>query len=77
MTWRELKNYINKQARENKDFLDEVARVYDFQNGDEYEADVTELLGDSEEDESGWVPYLSINTEDVENETETKEASVD
>jgi hypothetical protein len=77
MTWRELKNYINKQARENKDFLNEVARVYDFNNGNEHEADVTELHGDSEEDESGWVPYLSINTEDVANETETKEASVD
>jgi len=77
MTWRELKNYINKQARENKDFLDEKVRVYDFCAGDEYEADVTELHGDAEEDESGWIPYLSINTEDVENETETKEASVD
>jgi hypothetical protein len=77
MTWRELKNYINKQARENKDFLNEVARVFDFHTGSEHEADVTELHGDSEEDESGWVPYLSINTEDVENETETKEASVD
>lgn len=82
MTWRELKNFINKHARERKEFLDTEVNLYDFKDGEEYEVDVTELLcGEDEVEESensNWVPYLSINDcEEDNNETETKEASVD
>ncbi len=82
MTWRELKNYINKKARERKEFLDTEVNVYDFKDGEEYVIDVTELLcGEDEVEESensNWIPYLSINdNEDTTDETETKEASID
>jgi hypothetical protein len=79
MTWRELKNFINKQARQNKDFLDNEVKLYDYSDGEEYSADITELLCDKEEsnnDQSNWTPYLSINNEEEYNETEVKETGV-
>ena len=80
MTWRELKNFINKQARLNKDFLETDVKLYNYDNGDQNDVDITELLcGDeeSENDNSNWVPYLSINDEEQDNETENEEASID
>lgn len=79
MTWRELKNFINKKARDRKEFLDTDVSLYDFKTGDEYTVNTTELLGESdEEDDSNWIPYLSINEEEeTTNETETKETSID
>jgi ribosomal protein L31E len=81
MTWRELKNFINKRARNNKLFLDSDVNLYNFEDGSEYPVDTTELSCNKEEsdDENGtnWVAYLSINDEGSNNETETKEASVD
>lgn len=84
MTWRELKNLINKKAREDKSFLDNIVNIYNFQDGEEHEVDVTELsCGNeeiSEDSQTNWVTYLSINhekEEGIENETETKETSVD
>jgi hypothetical protein len=80
MTWRELKNFINKQARLNKDFLETDVKLYNYENGDENDVDITELLcndDESENDNSNWVPYLSINDEEQDNETETEEASID
>ena len=78
MTWRELKSYIEKQ---DEDFMDSDIQVYDFSDGSEYEADVTELLfGEDEEEEAGWVPYLTINQKEYDDDNakgETKETSVD
>ena len=80
MTWRELKNFINKNTRENKTFLDTEVQLYDFKNGEEYQVDVTELsCGDDEIDElseTNWVPYLSINDEELDNENQDEEASI-
>lgn len=80
MTWRELKNFINKQARLNKDFLETDVKLYNYDNGDENDVDITELLcndDESENNNSNWVPYLSINDEEQDNETENEEASID
>lgn len=82
MTWRELKNFINKTARKRKDFLDNTINLYDFANGDEHTVGVTELLCGEDEgnDESNWIPYLSINDKkelENDNQTETKETSID
>lgn len=81
MTWRELKNFINKRARDNKLFLDTDVNLYDFNNGEEHPVDITELSCSGEEVEDGndtnWVAYLSINEKELDDETETKEASVD
>ena len=80
MTWRELIAYIDGQA-ENKDtdFLDSDIKVYDFNDGSEYEANVTELLCGEDNKETGWVPYLTINHEGEENDNENKikETSID
>lgn len=79
MTWRELKNYINKSARSNTDFLDSEVKLYNFSTGDENLVDITELLCGEEESEhetSNWVSYLSINQEELDNETE-EETSID
>lgn len=80
MTWRELKNFINKRARENKCFLDNEVNLYDFKDGEEYSVDITELSCGNDEIESGsdnnWVAYLSINEEEFINETKTKETSI-
>jgi hypothetical protein len=84
MTWRELKNLINKKAREDKSFLDNAINIYNFEDGEEYEVDITELSCSdeeiSEDSQTNWVTYLSINhekEEGIENETETKETSID
>jgi|688.fasta_scaffold574988_3 hypothetical protein len=55
MTWNELKKYIEAQEEY---FLDQPVKLYDFETGDEFFADVTELHGND-----GWIPYISINTE--------------
>ena len=68
MTWRELKKYIDDQ---DKLFLEQSVKLYDFATGDEFFADVTELHNGND----GWIPYISINTE-VEN-GKTQETSVD
>ena len=36
-------------------------RIYNFNDNTEYEAGVTELLFGEDENEDGWVPYLTIN----------------
>ena len=82
MTWRELKNFINKNARNNKCFLDTEVQLYNFKDGEEYPVDITELSCSNDEidenSETNWVPYLSINhEEELDNETETKETGVD
>lgn len=81
MTWRELKNIINKNARQNKSFLDNEVKLYDFKDGEEYPVNITELsCGDDEIDENSetnWVAYLSINDKELDNESETEEASID
>lgn len=80
MTWRELKNFINKRARTNSGFLDSNVNLYDYNDGEEYPVDITELSCSDEEVEHGnetnWVVYLCINDEEQDNETETKEASI-
>jgi hypothetical protein len=80
MTWRQLTQYIFKHSQD-PDFLDSKIKIYDFNDGEEYEANVTELLFGDCEDESGWVPYLTINQEEEEdkndNKNEIKEASID
>jgi hypothetical protein len=74
MTWRELKNFINKRARDNKLFLDTDINLYDFSSGEEYPVDITELSCSDDEVEDGsitnWVAFLSINEKDLEDETE-------
>lgn len=60
LTWGDLKNYINSQS---DDFLSSEVRVYNFEDGTEYDAGVTELLFGEDENEEGWVPYLTINDE--------------
>lgn len=80
MTWRELIAYIAKQAEnQDPDFLDSDIKVYDFNDGSEYKANVTELLFGEDDEETGWVPYLTINHEGEENDNEgkTEEASID
>jgi|688.fasta_scaffold38528_6 hypothetical protein len=81
MTWRELKNFINKRARNNKSFLDADVNLYNFDDGSEHDVDITELSCNKEEsdneDGTNWVVYLSINDKDANDETETTEASVD
>lgn len=81
MTWRELKTFINKRARENNLFLGTDVNLYDFKTGDEHVVNITELSCSDDETEDGnstnWVAYLSINDEEINNETETEEASID
>ena len=60
ITWSDLKNYINSQS---DDFLSSTVRIYNFNDNTEYEAGVTELLFGEDENEDGWVPYLTINEE--------------
>lgn len=68
MTWKELKKYIESQ---DKYFLEQQVKLYDFLSGDEYLADVTEL----HHGHDGWIPYLSINTE--VNNGKIEETSID
>lgn len=77
MTWRELKNFINKQARQSKEFLDEPVNVYNYLTGEQYEADIAELLRDADDEGSGWEPFIAINEKELDNENKSKEASVD
>lgn len=77
MTWQELKDYISNLDEE---FLDSQVKLYDYNTGDEYEVDVTELLineCNDEDENDGWVPYLSINEKELDNEDKTQETSVD
>jgi hypothetical protein len=76
MTWRELKEYIEQQ---DQNFLDSEVNVYDYNDGSEYGANVTELLLGEDDEETGWVPYLTINHEGEENDNEdkTEETSID
>ncbi len=52
MTWRELLRFIKDQ---DKNTLDEEVKIFDYEDGTEHEAEITELLHD------GWVPHLAIN----------------
>lgn len=77
MTWQELKKYISKM---DKCFLDSQVRLYDYKDGEEYEIDITELLineCESDEENDGWVPYLSINEKEIENEDQAKKTGFD
>lgn len=80
MTWRELKNFINKRARDNKGFLDADVNLYDFETELEHEVNLTELSCSNDEAEensdTNWVAYLSINDEETDNETEAEETSI-
>jgi hypothetical protein len=77
MTWRELKNFINKQARNNKHFLDETVNIFDYATGELFAGSLTELLVEATENmDTGWVAYIAINEQELENE-KAKEASVD
>ena len=81
MTWRELKGYIDQQALFIGDeFLDSDINVYDFSDGAEYTGGVTELLFGEDDEETGWVPFITINQEDFENEDSedtTQETGID
>lgn len=79
MTWRELKEYISICEDKDESFLDSNIQVYDFIDGSEYNANVTELLFGDDNDENGWVPYLTINQEgdDDGNQSKIKETSFD
>lgn len=57
MTWEQLRDYIDKSATE---FLQSEIKIYDYNDGVEYSADITELLC-GKADEKGWIPYLTIN----------------
>ena len=83
MTWRELKNFINKQTRERKDFLDAEVNLYDFNDGEEYSVNLTELLCGEDDHEvedtenTNWIPYLSINDiKEQINETKAKKTGI-
>jgi hypothetical protein len=76
MTWKQLRDYIELQSKQNSSFLDKEVCVYNYDDGEEHVADIIELLEEKEEEEhSGWVSYLTINEEEVEN-GKTKETSV-
>lgn len=77
MKWRELKEFISKKSRKDKTFLDEDIEIYDFADGTEYETNITELLTNSDSEDSGWKIYLSINDKECNNEDQTQETSVD
>jgi hypothetical protein len=75
MKWQDLKNYIDTQSKDNKDFLKQDVCVYDYNDGQEHVADIIELLNEKLEDsDSGWVSYITINDE-VEH-GEVKKASI-
>lgn len=80
MTWRDLKNFINKRSKDNELFLEKDVNLYDFSDGEEYEVGITELSCSGEELEDGnntnWVAYLSINEEETEDEDQTEETSI-
>lgn len=80
MTWRELKNFINKQSKKNVGFLDSDINLYNYEDGEEYPISITELSCSDDEIEDGnntnWVVYLCINDEEQNNETKIKETSI-
>jgi hypothetical protein len=76
MKWRELKEFISKKSRKDKQFLDEDIEVYDFADGTEYEVNITELITNADSEDSGWKIYLSINDKECTNENETQETSI-
>lgn len=67
LTWSDLKIYIENQ---DEDFLKNEVRIYDFTDGEEYDAGVTELLFGEDEQGEGWVPYLTINEGDSDESNE-------
>lgn len=76
MTWNELKNFISTM---DESFLNSKIKLYDFHDGQEYQIDITELLineRDDYDENDGWVPYLCINEEELDNETKTKKTSI-
>jgi hypothetical protein len=58
MTWGELKDYIDKHPNIHGD----VAYVYDFVDGSEYEADIDEFKVGTDE----WFPSITINSSKLE-----------
>jgi hypothetical protein len=76
MTWLELKRYVSKM---DDDFLESQVKIYDYCDGEEYLATMTELLINKKDDydeNEGWVPYIYINEKEEQNATKTKKASV-
>jgi hypothetical protein len=73
MTWRELKEYIEQQ---DQNFLDSEVNVYDYNDGSEYGANVTELLLGEDDEETGWVPYLTINQDSDENDSKDESTKI-
>jgi uncharacterized protein involved in high-affinity Fe2+ transport len=67
---------VKHSQNPDSDFLDSQIKIYDFNDGEEYEANVTELLFGEGEDESGWVPYLTINQDSDENDNKNKAAKI-
>lgn len=79
MTWRELKNLINKQGRKHEQFLDSEVNLYDFKDGEEYSVDITELLVGEDEtttENDNWVMYLAINHEETTDENKTSKTGI-
>lgn len=66
ITWGELRKYIDTQC---ETFLHEEVKIFDFHDGEEHSAGVTELLLGEENDNDGWVPYLTINEDEAQNDT--------
>lgn len=73
MTWRELKNFIDKQE---SNILDKDVLIYNFEDGEEHPVDITDFLytEDNGKIQSVWIPYLTMNSE-IEND-QTKKTSV-
>lgn len=67
MNWRELGDFISNM---DESFLNSQVKLYDFDDGEEYNVDITELMI------KNWTPYLAINSEENNNETKTKETSI-
>lgn len=64
MTWQELKNYIEQQSEQNDCFLNQIVKFYDYDEGEEYQADIIELLEERQKDQSsGWISYITIDSE--------------
>lgn len=58
MTWGELKEYIDNHP----DILNDVAYVYDFVDGSEYQADIDEF----KVNDNNWFPSITINSSALE-----------
>lgn len=71
MTWKQLKDYIELQSQKNNLFLDKEICVYNYEDGEEHSVNIIELLEEKEnEQDSGWVSYLTINEEIEDGQTE-------